>query len=148
MVAIATENILNSLMKVRYVLKDFEVSCGSTTWEPHPRNGFGWFYKCRGKQREIDTTSFHSNSYFSITNYLFSVSNRIREHDTVHEEIHDSNTVHGRLGPGYVLHWRPAFPWSVAVGRKELCYLQMGQREQVYKGFKTFSLLQVLTFLQ
>ena len=60
---------------------------------------------------------------------FFCVSNRIREHDTVHEEIHDSNTVHGRVGPGYVLHWRPAFPWSVAVGRKELCYLQMGQRE-------------------
>ena len=31
MVAIATDNILNSLMKVQYVLKDFEVSCGSTT---------------------------------------------------------------------------------------------------------------------
>lgn len=50
-----------------------------------------------------------------------------RNHDQVHEEIHDPNPVHGRVGPGHVLHWRTAIPWGFPVGRKELCHLQMGQ---------------------
>ena len=51
---------------------------------------------------------------------------RIREYDPIHEEIHDPNTIHGCVGPGHVLHRRPALSRCIAVRRKELRYLQMG----------------------
>ena len=50
----------------------------------------------------------------------------IPQPDPVHEEIHDSNAIHGCVGPGHVLYWRAAVSGRVSVGRQELCYLQMG----------------------
>ena len=80
-----------------------------------------------------DATGFffhHDNSGTTLSSSNSPLS-RICKHDAVHEKIHDSNAVHGRMGPGYILHWQPALSGCFAVRRKELRDLQMGRRTQV-----------------
>lgn len=77
-------------------------------------------------------------SFYPITNHVPYFFFRKRNHDQVYEEIHDTNPVHGRVGPRNVLHRRSAFPWRIPAGRKKLCYLQVGQRPQVSMYMQNF----------